>query len=160
MRTIETGFPLKTKLIDQNGEAIEQVRFADIELGGDIHASALAPSMSIDDFRWFTQPKRKVTHIVDSPWQSDELPAGFRVVSTHEENLSGRDMVVTHILYSDGLANVSVFIEPASDRKIARQSSVGSSNSFSVETDGYRVTAVGEVPAATVEKIATTMRPN
>lgn len=157
---IETGFPLQTKLIAQDGEAIEQVRFADIELGGNIHASALAPSISTEDFRWFTQPKRKVTHIVDSPWQSDKLPAGFRAVSTHEEDLPARDTVVTHILYSDGLANVSVFIEPATDRKIARQSSVGSSNSYSVETDGFRVTAVGEVPAVTVEKIATSMRPN
>ncbi len=136
------------------------MRFADIELGGSIQASAFTPSISTENFRWFTQPKRKVTHIVDSPWQSDEMPSGFRVVSTHEETLSARDAVVTHILYSDGLANVSVFIEPASDRKIAQQSSVGSSNSYSVETDGFRVTAVGEVPAATVEKIATSMRPN
>lgn len=157
---IETGFPLQTKLIAQDGAAIEQVRFADIVLGEDIHASALAPSISTENFRWFTQPKRKISHIVDSPWQSDELPPGFRVVSTHQETLSGRDAVVTHILYSDGLANVSVFIEPASDRKIARRSSVGSSNSYSVETDGFRVTAVGEVPPATVQKIATSMRPN
>lgn len=157
---IETGFPLQTKLIAQDGKPIEQVRFADIELGGDIQASAFAPSMSIENFRWFSQPKRKVTHVVNSPWHSELLPSGFRVVSTHEEKLSGRDTVVTHILYSDGLANVSVFIEPASDRKIARQSSVGSSSSYSVETDGFRVTAVGEVPATTVEKIATSMRPN
>ncbi len=156
----ETGFPLQTKLISQEGAAIEQVKFADIVLGETIHASALAPSISTADFRWFTQPKRKVTHVVDSPWQSDDLPSGFRVVSTHKENLSGRDITVTHILFSDGLANVSVFIEPVSDRKIARQSQVGSSHSYSVETDGYKVTAVGEVPAATVEKIATSMRPN
>ena len=158
---IETGFPLQTKLVAQDGRAIEQVKFADIVLGEDIHASAFNPSISTENFRWFTQPKRKVTHIVDSAWQSDDLPSGFRVVSTHEEDLSGRDITVTHILYSDGLANVSVFIEPASDdRKVARQSSVGSSNSYSVETEGFRVTAVGEVPAATVEKIATSMRPN
>lgn len=157
---VETGFPLQTQLIAQDGEAIEQIRFADIVLSEDIQASALAPSISTDNFRWFTQPKRKISHIADSPWQSDELPSGFRVVSTHEETLSGRDTVVTHILYSDGLANVSVFIEPVSDRKIARQSRVGSSNSYSVEIDGYRVTAVGEVPAATARKIATTMRPN
>ena len=157
---IETGFPLQTKLISQEGEAIEQIRFADIVLGEEIHASALAPSINTENFRWFTQPKREISHVVDSPWQNDELPSGFRVVSTHKETLTGRDAVVTHILYSDGLANVSVFVEPASDKKIARKSSVGSSNSYSVETDGFRVTAVGEVPAATVEKIATSMRPN
>jgi sigma-E factor negative regulatory protein RseB len=157
---IETGFPLQTKLLDSEGEAIEQVKFASISLDQDIHANALAPSISIENFRWFTRPKREITHTVDSPWQSDELPAGFRVVSTHQENLSGRDVTVTHVLYSDGLANVSVFIEPASDKKIAQRSRVGASNSYSAEIDGFQVTAVGEVPAATVERIATSMRPN
>jgi len=157
---IETGFPLQTKLMDSEGGAIEQVKFADISLDQEIHADALAPSTSIDNFRWFTRPKRKITHTVSSPWQNDALPAGFQVVSAHEENLSGRDVTVIHILYSDGLANVSVFIEPASDNKIAQRSRVGASNSYSVEIGGFQVTAVGEVPAATVEKIASSMRPN
>jgi sigma-E factor negative regulatory protein RseB len=157
---VETGFPLQTKLMDSDGEAIEQVKFADIRINQQIHANALAPSTSTENFRWFTQPKRKVTKTVGSPWQSDELPAGFRVMSAHEENLPGRDAAVIHILYSDGLANVSVFIEPVSDRKIARRSRVGASNSYTVETDGFRVTAVGEVPAVTVERMASSMRPD
>jgi len=64
---------------------------------------------------------------------------------------------VTHILYSDGLANVSVFIAPEHDGNVSGPTSVGGSNSFSTVIDGYLVTAVGEVPAATVEQIATTM---
>jgi sigma-E factor negative regulatory protein RseB len=55
---------------------------------------------------------------------------------------------------------VSVFVEPTSGKKIARRSRVGASNSYSVETGGYQITAVGEVPAATVEKIASSMQPN
>jgi sigma-E factor negative regulatory protein RseB len=157
---IETGFPLQTKLMNTEGDVIEQVKFADVSIDQDIHANALTPSTSIENFRWFTEPKRKVTHAVSTSWQSEELPSGFRVVSTHEEKLSGRDAMVTHILYSDGLANVSVFIEPASDKKIAQRSRVGASNSYSVESGGYQVTAVGEVPAATVERIAASMRPN
>jgi sigma-E factor negative regulatory protein RseB len=156
----ETGFPLQTKLMDADGEPIEQVKFAAISLDEEIHANALAPSMNTESFRWFTQPKRKINHNVVSPWQSDELPAGFRVVSTHEENLSGRDANVIHILYSDGLANVSVFIEPAIDKKFAKRSRVGASNSYSLQIDGFQVTAVGEVPAATVEQIASSMQPN
>lgn len=156
---IATGFPLQTTLIDDAGDAIEQVKFADISLDKEIHASALAPSISTENFRWITQPRRNVTAAVESPWSATDLPNGFRVVSVHEEELSGREVPVVHILYSDGLANVSVFIEPASINKIARRSRVGSSNSFSVETDGYQITAVGEVPAATVEKIATSMQP-
>ncbi len=157
---IATGFPLQTKLMRDDGEAIEQVKFADITLDKEIHASALAPSTSIENFRWFTQPQRKINHAVDSPWNSAELPSGFAVKSTHEEDLPGRDVPVIHILYSDGLANVSVFIEPANDKKFARRSRAGASNSYSVENDGYQVTAVGEVPAETVEKIAISMQPN
>jgi sigma-E factor negative regulatory protein RseB len=157
---IATGFPLQTKLMRDDGEAIEQVKFADITLDREIHASALTPSTSIENFRWFTQPQRKINRSVDSPWNSVALPSGFAVMSMHEEDLPGRDMPVVHILYSDGLANVSVFIEPANDKKFARRSRVGASNSYSVEYGGYQVTAVGEVPAATVEKIATSMQPN
>jgi len=154
-----TGFPLQTKLMSEDGDAIEQVKFADITLGKEVLASALAPSISIENFRWFTQPRRKISKAIDSPWHSDNLPPGFLVISTHEEQLSGRESPVTHILYSDGLANVSVFIEPVKAKKIARRSRVGASSSYSIKTGGYQITAVGEVPAVTVEQIATSMQP-
>lgn len=156
---VKTGFPLQTQLIGEDGVAVEQVMFAEISLDHDIHSSALAPSMSTENFRWFTQPQRTIRHGVDSPWGSDELPSGFRAVSTHEEEIAGQDDAVVHILYSDGLANVSVFIEPVSDKKIAQRSRIGASNSYSTQYEGFQVTAVGEVPAATVEQIATSMRP-
>jgi len=157
---VETGFPLQTKLIDEDGETIEQIKFADISLGEEIHASALAPSISTENFRWFTQPQRKIIHASDSPWDNGELPVGFHVVSTHEEELPGRNAPVTHILNSDGLANVSVFIEPTREKVSARRSNAGATNSFSIQTGHHLITAVGEVPAATVKKIATSMRPN
>jgi sigma-E factor negative regulatory protein RseB len=157
---IETGFPLQTDLIGHDGGTIEQVKFADIQLNSDIHASALEPSVSTDNFQWFTHPKRQISREVASPWTSGDLPPGFRVVATHEEALAGRDAKVVHILFSDGLANVSVFVEPVGKKKIAQRSRVGSSNSYSVEVDGHQVTAIGEVPSATVEKIATSMRPD
>lgn len=157
---VETGFPLQTKLVGEDGEAIEQIKFADISLGEEIHASALAPSISTENFRWFTQPQRAIKQSVEAPWGSDNLPAGFHVVSTHEEELPGKEAPVTHILYSDGLASVSVFVEPAKDKNLTRRSRVGASHSYGTQIDGFQITAVGEVPAATVKKIATSMRPN
>lgn len=154
-----TAFPLQTKLIGDDGNAFEQVKFVDISLGEDIDSNALAPSIDIENFRWFTSPKRTISHSVDADWRSDNLPAGFRVVSVHQEELSGSDEPVTHILYSDGLANVSVFIEPAKDSEPARRTRVGASNSYSHRIGGHQVTAIGEVPAATVEQIATSMQP-
>lgn len=140
---METGFPLQTKLLGNDGQPIEQVKFADIRIDQEISASALAPSISTENFRWFTQPQRTISHDVEAGWISDALPPGFRAVSTHTEKIAGEDVPVTHILYSDGLANVSVFIEPMSDKRIAERSRVGASNSYSTRHDGFQVTEIG-----------------
>jgi len=155
----ETGFPLQTQLIGDDGSAIEEVKFADIKLNQEIQASALAPSYSTEDYRWFTQPARHVTRVVDTSWASDELPHGFRAISKQQEKMPGAEEFVTHILYSDGLANVSVFIANQDDGHSQGASRVGSSNSFSAVVGDHNVTAVGEVPAMTVEQIASTMAP-
>ncbi len=157
---VETAFPLQTQLINEDGEAIEQVKFADISLNKEIHASALTPSVSTEDFSFFRQPTRHASHAIETEWQCDGLPQGFRAISTHAENLPGsEDVATTHILYSDGLANVSVFIAPSGDKAATGPSSVGGLNSYRTVVAGYSVTAVGDVPAITVEQIATTMRP-
>jgi len=154
----ETGFPLKTELLDGDGSLLEQVKFADINLVSSISPEALSPSFSLDNFTWHSGAEKRVEVEVQSDWVSDDLPAGFRVISTKTEKLSGTEIPVTHILYSDGLATVSVFIAKGHNKKIARRSNVGGSSAYSLQLDDYQVTAVGEVPAATVEKIASSMR--
>ena len=155
----KTGFPLKTMLIGNDGGEIEQLKFADITLGQEIHASALQPTHSTEGFRWITEPQRKVMRAVESPWNSDGLPAGFQVLSSHAEELPGSDASVTHILLGDGIADVSVFVQPTNGSQPAQRSRVGASHSFSYTLDGHVVTAVGDVPAATVEQIARSMQP-
>ena len=154
---LETAFPLQTQLIGEDGQPIEQVKFADITLNKVIDMEMLAPSIDIDAFRWVNQPPRHVNHKIESSWRSSELPRGFRPIATHGELMPGSDEITTHILYSDGLADVSVFIAKADGKMSSGPSSVGGSNSFSAVIDGHRVTAVGEVPAMTVEQIAKTM---
>jgi len=154
---METSFPLQTQLISE-GSAIEQVKFADIVLNQEINASALLPSVSTEHFTWLRQPSGHKGEAVETSWASDELPSGFRAVLTHEETMDGSGETVTHILFSDGLANVSVFIAAASGELDSGPAQVGGSNSYSVAIDGHEITAIGEVPAATVRQIATTMR--
>ena len=153
----ETAFPLQTQLIS-NGVAIEQVKFAEISLNQEIHASSLEPSFSTEHFTWLRQSSGHEGSTVETRWNSDSLPAGFRAVSIHEETMAGSSEVVTHILFSDGLANVSVFIAAKSGELEAGAARMGSSNSYSIEHGEFEITAVGEVPAMTVEQIATTMR--
>ena len=155
---VATGFPLQTKLIDEHGEVIEQVKFADITLDAKIDISALQPSIDIDDFRWYAEPQRTITKEVVSDWMSDNLPPGFLLTSTRSERNSDEDEVVTHMMFSDGLANVSVFVESGMDMTASGRSKVGASNAFSTLVGDICITAVGEVPAVTVEQIARSMQ--
>lgn len=154
----ETAFPLRTELIDSSGQLVEQLKFADITLNGSIPDQALTPSFSLDDFTWYSEPRRAEVLDIETDWVSDDLPGGFRVISTRTEELPGAESPVTHIVYGDGLATVSVFIADRHDDKIARHYSVGIANSYSTVIDGRQVTAVGEVPSATVQRIAQSMR--
>ncbi|MDH4106694.1 MAG: MucB/RseB C-terminal domain-containing protein [Gammaproteobacteria bacterium] len=154
----ETAFPLRTELVGGDGALLEQLKFADIRLDSDIAPQALQPSMNLDDFTWYTEPARPEIEEVESEWVCDDLPAGFRLLSETRETLPGSETPVTHIMYGDGLATVSVFIAAPTDESVAGRAAVGASNSYSVELDQAAVTAIGEVPLATVRRIAGGMR--
>ena len=153
----EQSFPLKTELLNVNGEVIEQIKFADIQFGKNDAEDILAPTVNIDSFTWYTEPARYKSVPVDTDWTSDDLPPGFQAVSSKKEQRDGASETVTHIVFSDGLANVSVFVAENSDKDSAGPSRVGTSNSFSVKQGDLHITAVGKVPVATVRRIASSM---
>jgi len=154
----ETAFPLKTEMLSVNGELIEEIKFADIRLDDGIARSALEPTTSLDDFSWYKQPERIASDEVETAWVSTDLPAGFRAESSQTEQLPGAGAPVTHIVFSDGMASVSVFVAEKNATRFAERSSVGTSSAYSLQQGEYQITAVGEVPAATVQRIATSMR--
>ena len=141
-----------------DGKVIEQLKFADINIDAHINASMLAPSMSLTEFTWYTDPGSKRREEVPTDWRSVDLPAGFAVTSTRQEVFPGSDQAVTHIVFSDGMTSVSVFISEMQEQEIRQSAQRGASNSYSTEIDGYQITAVGEVPPLTVETIATSMQ--
>ena len=155
-----TSFPLKTEIVSVDGELIGQVMFADIRIGSNISKDALAPSMSLDNFSWFREPAGYDAVDVDTNWGSSDLPSGFRATSSKTEQLPGADAPVTHVVYSDGMATVSVFIAEKNAAQFAEKSNVGASNTYSIQQGDFQITAVGQVPAATVRRIATSMQQN
>jgi sigma-E factor negative regulatory protein RseB len=71
--------------------------------------------------------------------------------------IAGSSAPVQHLVYSDGLASVSVFIEPrnAQTQGMSGLAKVGAAFAYSRDLDGHQLTVVGEVPAATVQAIGT-----
>ena len=73
-----------------------------------------------------------------------------------KDPMSTSKIPVEHFIYTDGLASVSIFVEKISQQQQKINSGIanfGGVNTYSTLSDGYQITAVGEVPKATVKLI-------
>lgn len=153
----ETAMPLKSQLCDREGNVIEQILFAELNFRDRIPADSLKPSVSGEGFRWIrqdAQPQLAAGQVAG--WGVIRLPAGFRLTAWRIQLIAGSSVPVQHLVYSDGLASVSVFIEPTDPQAQPMKglAKVGAAFAFSRALDGHQVTAVGEVPPVTLEAIA------
>lgn len=156
-----TAMPLKSQLCDARGNVIEQMLFAELRLMERIPADRLKPGVDATGYKWVRQdmqaPRTPTTRM---GWYVLRPPVGFKLSTTRIQQPEGANEPTRHLVYSDGLASVSVFIEPRNPKGeptgegLAR---VGSAFVYSLSMNGHQVTAVGEVPAATVEAIATSV---
>jgi sigma-E factor negative regulatory protein RseB len=176
----KTAMPLKTQLCDSRGQVIEQIFFARLEMPESIPDSDLVPAVRTEGMRWVRQgPSHDSTSPALSAYRASELPPGFRLTVAGAQTIGGASVPASHLVYSDGLATVSVFVEaqaadaPGAGARVTGADAgagagpgapaeppmqglarVGSGFAFSTVVQGHQVTAVGEVPAQTVEFIA------
>ena len=156
----ETYMPLKTQLCDTSGRVIEQILFSSIDLPERIPDSMFRPQIDAANYRWLRAERRVAS--VGSPalWEAMRLPPGFRMATRSNQAMPGSSEPVAHLVFTDGVASVSVFVEPRKpdSRPAQGPARVGSSSAFSTVVDGHQVTAVGEVPPNTVQFIATQVK--
>jgi sigma-E factor negative regulatory protein RseB len=152
-----TAMPLKTQLCDARGHVIEQIVFASLTLPARIPDSAFKPEVSTAGFQWLRN--ESAPSAATLAWNAMSLPPGFRMSARSAQTLPGSTDRVDHLVFTDGLASVSVFVESqrraqADQPSMPESATVGSSSAFSTVVDGHKITAVGEVPPDTVRFIA------
>jgi sigma-E factor negative regulatory protein RseB len=159
-----TAMPLKSQLADAHGEVIEQIVFASLTLSSRIPDSAFRPEISTEGFQWLRNDAAPQLQpgAAAPAWQAMSLPPGFRMTVRSGEVLPGSAGTVDHLVFTDGFASVSVFVErqmaPSGQPPVPESATVGSSSAFSTVVDGHKITAVGEVPPATVRFIASQLK--
>jgi sigma-E factor negative regulatory protein RseB len=159
-----TAMPLKSQLADAHGQVIEQIVFASLTLSSRIPDTAFRPEISTAGFRWLHNDA--APHLQPGSaglaWSAISLPPGFRMTVRSAQTLPGSAGPVDHLVFTDGFASVSVFVErqsvPSGQPPVPESATVGSSSAFSTVVDGHKITAVGEVPPATVRFIASQVR--
>jgi sigma-E factor negative regulatory protein RseB len=160
----ETAMPLKSQLIGEDETMpLEEIRFVSVSLPDEVAEAAVQPSIDTSDFsvaRHSKAPLPSGSETADISWQASELPPGFMLSVSRFEYLEGESEPRMHLVYTDGLASVSVFLDAAMDASEKEEgfATMGAANAYSVMKEGLLVTAMGEVPAQTVEQIAVSMR--
>ena len=157
----KTAMPLKTQLCDADGQVIEQIVFASLTCPSHIPDAAFKPEVStglpVAAQQWRAAARSRWAR--HAGLECDAPAAGIPHDGALRADDAGLAGPVDHLVFSDGLASVSVFVEIQSRAAPARPQvagvgHVGSSSAFSTVVDGHKVTAVGEVPPATVRFIA------
>lgn len=152
----QTGLLLKWVLVDTRHMPLAKLVFTDFAIGSAVDLSELESDSRAEDFvemKTFNPQETVVTQ--SSPrWQPSKLPPGFNLASySHKTGVEG---VYEHMVYSDGLAAVSVYVEQNGSSASVKPgvSQLGTNNAFTKTQGELQITVIGEVPAITVKSIA------
>jgi len=158
----ESGLLLKAVVSDERGQVIEQYAFTQLNIGGD----------NIDR-QWITAGKAGLEEhapvaplpkggqdVYSGGWQIDAMPVGFKKILEMRRVLRNKKAPVMHLVFSDGLAGVSIFIEEsqADSPSVTGLNSNGSLQVYSRMAGDKLITVVGEVPPQAVIQIAESVR--
>ncbi len=152
----ETNLMLKSAIVNMQEQILETVLFTQIDVPLEISNDLMTP-MNAVDYSWHTNEKsHKQTDQVESKWNVGWLPVGFSMESNNQQVFAEKQQILEHLMYSDGLATVSLFIEAVEEGEAPMSGYVaqGAVNAFTISTDQCQVTVVGELPAKTIHQIA------
>lgn len=158
-----SGLLLKWELFENPARPLARLMFTDIRIGHEVDRGELASTATMDDYQ--TRPsdlpeKQEVTH-AKPKWAPVTLPPGFRLTSHRRQEKQSADLF-QHLVYSDGIATVSVYVEKAVEggSPPSGTSRLGTTHAFSRLAAGFQITVVGDVPALTVKDIGMAVTQN
>lgn len=151
-----TGLLLKARVLNERGEPVEQFAFSDLTINARIDHAMVEPSWPVVPGDWQVLENASGDVVQqDTGWSVARVPPGFEKIMEGYRRLRGRRERVAHLVFSDGLVSVSVFVEPlVAASAPAGFLQKGGLNVYSVKQDDHLITVMGETPGATVRQIA------
>jgi sigma-E factor negative regulatory protein RseB len=154
---VNTGMLLKAKTFNEKNEMVEQFAFTELRIGGNISRDLLKSRFSRKIRGWRVEDSAATNaNLAEAGWSIRTMPPGFRTVTELTRTLGGTSGV-GHIVLSDGLAAVSVFIEPAASKQAVQHAGLvrqGAVNVYMRQVENHWITVVGEAPPESVKYIA------
>ncbi len=149
----DSGLVLKMQTLDTDGRALEQAAFSEVQLDAKVNLSQLLASMR--NTQGYKQEVQEVvpTTAAAEGWTLKPRAPGFSLLSCVRRP-AARTVQWT---FSDGLASVSLFVEPVDPQAGHLQEvtmSIGATGLLAGRVQDWWLTVVGEVPAQTLQAFA------
>ncbi|MDP4299819.1 MucB/RseB C-terminal domain-containing protein [Leptothrix discophora] len=168
-----TGLLLRTDILDEHGRVLESAGFSELRWIQRPAAQALLAEMhQLKGYR-VERPAVVMTDLAREGWSLSQPMTGFLAsyAVRHPPGLSGASATAEHgvpasrparevvqAVFTDGLTTVSLFIEPhdgARHGSTEKASQQGATQLLGVRQGDWWITAVGDVPRATLQTFAT-----
>ncbi len=152
----EYGLLLKSVMLNNRNEAIDSMAFNQLSLINTVDLDWFKPKIDAKKAYVMEEVNTTTDKQANQNWRLKALPEGYLKVDQMVRMVRGKALPVTHLVFSDGLASVSLFIEPLENgiKPKTGRSMVGNTSFYSNVAGSLQITVVGEVPEQTVAKIA------
>jgi sigma-E factor negative regulatory protein RseB len=158
----QTGLLLKASLLDESGHPLEAFAFSEVKIGAPMDRELLKSPYEATSGDWRVQyVKSSDVKGDDGQWSFRAPLPGFRRISGMKRQLRPDAPESTQMIFSDGLASVSVFVEPLAGRGHEEPGAfaMGAVNVYKRQVADYQLIVMGDVPAAALRRFAEGMEP-
>jgi len=152
----ETALPLRTELLDETGAPLVQTMFVDLRVGPEVR-DPLEAAVAAAERGGAERPAPPLQQ-VPLPWVFADVPRGFRLTMAAQRALPGTGRELQHVVFSDGVASVSIYIGAPGHHDLEGEAAVGPVNAYGAAVGGFHATALGEVPPSTLRAFVTGLR--
>jgi sigma-E factor negative regulatory protein RseB len=154
-----SGLLLRAQTIDDAGAVVEQISFTQLAIGA-VDRKQLKPGFA--DARDWRVEKAVMSPADLSSWSVTRMPPGFRKIREVRRVVSDMSAAngvpaqreISQIVYSDGLAAISIFIEPGTQSRTEGWLKQGAMTIIGKRYGNFWLTIVGEVPSNAIRQVA------
>lgn len=154
-----SGLVLQLQTVDGQGRVIEQSAFSELQLDAPVQMAQLVQQMENTTGYRLSRPDMQVVSPQSQGWTLTVPVPGFRPVGCYSRALpkpvpgTGNVAHAMQWIFTDGLATLSVFVEPFDASRHQREGTTdmgGATHIVTRKAGAWWTTVVGEVPAATL----------
>lgn len=153
----ESNLLLKYEVYNKGNELMEGIEFNQVSLSSTVDVGLFQPK--IEHHKHYVMGHEapvKLSAPHPDGWTMGHLPVGYRKIEQVQRQMPGKLHPVTHMIFSDGLTFISLFVEPLVKGAEVKNGAkvIGNVSFCTVGNQGYQMTAVGAVPEAVVTQFA------